>query len=220
MKLQLNPTEVRVLGSLVEKETTTPEYYPLTIKALQNACNQKSNRYPVVFYDEATVLEQVERLRSKGLVLKVSGGGSRVLKYRHILKDAIHLSRQQMALLGGLMLRGPQTIGELRGRAERMYHFEKLEEVETIIDEMINEDPPLVIKLARKAGRKEHRYMHLLAGEPKPEDVNGYQNQVRQVQPAPPENVRIEALEKQLTSVKNDLEKLINEFSEFKKQFE
>ena len=130
----LHPTEVRVLGALVEKEITTPEYYPLTLNALVNACNQKSSREPVVNYGEDTVSQALTLLRNKGLGLRITGAGHRVEKYGHTLGEKLNLGRREMALLCVLMLRGPQTVGELRGRTERMHDFEDLEEVERCLE--------------------------------------------------------------------------------------
>ena len=130
----LHSIEVRVLGSLLEKDLTTPEYYPLTLNALQNACNQKSSREPIVNYDETTVAQGLELLRQKQLVLKVSGAGHRVEKYAHRLGETLNLGRRELALLAVLMLRGPQTVGELRGRTERMHPFEDMEEVERVLE--------------------------------------------------------------------------------------
>src|SRR5712691_11490008 len=141
----LHSIEVRVLGALLEKDLTTPEYYPLTLNALQNACNQKSSREPVVNYDETTVVQGLDLLRQKQLVLKVSGAGHRVEKYSHRLGETLNLGRRELALLCVLMLRGPQTVGELRGRTERMHDFEDLEEVERCLEVLAARDPdPLV----------------------------------------------------------------------------
>ena len=130
----LHPIEVRVLGALLEKDLTTPEYYPLTLNALQNACNQKSSREPIVNYDETTVAQGLELLRQKQLVMKVSGAGHRVEKYAHRLGETLNLGRRELALSAVLMLRGPQTVGELRGRTERMHPFADLEEVERVLE--------------------------------------------------------------------------------------
>ena len=146
----LHPVEVRVLGALLEKDLTTPEYYPLTLNALQNACNQKSSREPIVNYDETTVLQGLELLRQKQLVLKVSGAGHRVEKYAHRLGETLNLGRRELALLCVLMLRGPQTVGELRGRTERMHPFEDMEEVERVLEALAARDPdPLAAPATR-----------------------------------------------------------------------
>src|SRR5579862_4482539 len=137
----LHPIEVRVLGALLEKDSTTPEYYPLTLNALVNACNQKSSREPVVGYDEDTVLQALSLLRNKGLAVKISGAGHRVEKYAHAFGEKWNLGRRESALLQVLMLRGPQTVGELRGRTERAYEFADLEEVETCLDSLSTREP-------------------------------------------------------------------------------
>jgi len=162
MDFSLNADEVRVLGSLLEKEITTPEYYPLSLNALLNACNQKSNRDPVVHYDEDMLQRVLYTLREKGLLLNITGGGSRVPKYGHRLTEKLNLGRRELAILCELMVRGPQTPGELRTRAERMHHFDEVAEVESVLDRM----PELVTKLSRRPGEKEARYAHLISGAP------------------------------------------------------
>jgi hypothetical protein len=159
----IDDAEVRILGCLIEKEMTTPEYYPLSLNALTDACNQKTNRSPVVAYDEATVAEKLESLRQKGLAGRIQAPGSRVAKYLHAVLDRHDLSRQELALLCELMLRGPQTPGELRSRAERMCPIGSIEDAERALQTLIEHDPPLVEKLPRELGRKECRYAHLLS---------------------------------------------------------
>src|SRR5580700_7640467 len=157
----LHPIEVRVLGALLEKDITTPEYYPLTVNSLQNACNQKSNREPVVSYDETTVLQALELLQTKGLVVRISGAGHRVEKYGHRLGEKLNLGRRELALLCVLMLRGPQTTGELRGRTERMHDFADVDEVERVLESLATHDPdPLTTRMPRG------RWAHLFAGAP------------------------------------------------------
>ncbi|MCU1263114.1 MAG: hypothetical protein JWO80_5999 [Bryobacterales bacterium] len=158
----LDPVEVRVLAALLEKESTTPEYYPLTLNALVNACNQKSNRYPVVAYDDETVSEGLERLRAKKLSTVIISGG-RAQKYAQRISETLNLGRRELALLCTLMLRGPQTLGELRDRSDRMHHFEDLAQAELCLDHLIEGE--LAVKLPRQAGQKESRYAHLLSGE-------------------------------------------------------
>ncbi len=158
----LDPVEVRVLGSLLEKESTTPEYYPLTLNALVNACNQKSNRYPVVSYDEETVSHALELLRSKKLSAVIVSGG-RAQKYAQRISELLNLGRRELALLCTLMLRGQQTLGELRDRSDRMYHFDDLAQAELCLQHLM--DGGLAIKLPRQPGQKESRYAHLLSGE-------------------------------------------------------
>jgi uncharacterized protein len=163
---QLEAHEVRVLGALIEKEATTPEYYPLSLNALVNACNQKSNRDPVVDYDEDTVREAIERLRAKQLAFIITGSG-RVHKYSQRISETLNLGRRELAVLCTLLLRGPQTLGEIKDRSERMYAFTDLSEAERVL-EKLSEWPggSLAKKLPRQSGQKEARYAHLLSGEP------------------------------------------------------
>lgn len=168
----LDAEEVRVLGCLLEKEITTPEYYPLTLNALVNACNQRSNRDPVVTYQEDQVTTALDRLRHRGLSFIQTGAGMRVPKFGHRLPEALNLGRRELALLCELMIRGPQTLGELRGRSERMHTFSDLDEVEGCLRGLMAREPePLVIKLERWQGTKEPRYAHLLSGEPEKASV-------------------------------------------------
>src|SRR3954454_14112583 len=161
----LEPSEVRVLGSLIEKEATTPEYYPLSLNALVNACNQKSNRDPVVDYDDEVVLAALERLRSLGLAFVISG--SRVTKYSQRISETLNLGRRELAVLCILLLRGPQTLGEIKDRSERMFAFGDLSEVETVLDRLAEwPGGALATKLPKQPGQKEIRFAHLLAGEP------------------------------------------------------
>ncbi|MEP7354025.1 MAG: YceH family protein [Acidobacteriota bacterium] len=155
----LHPAEVRVLGALIEKDLTTPEYYPLTLNALQNACNQKSSREPIVHYDEETVAQALQSLRDRQLASRISGAGHRVEKYGHRLGDLLNLGRREMAVLCVLMLRGPQTVGELRGRTERMHEFSDMEEVEHVLSSLASRVPdPLTAPVARG------RWVHLWSG--------------------------------------------------------
>ena len=161
----INDVETRILGSLVEKQLTTPEYYPLTLNALVAACNQKSNRDPVVAYDEKTVTDALERLRDRNLVYVFYGSTSRVPKYKHMLPSVYELEPPDVAVMCELMLRGPQTLGELRGRGDRLYQFSGLGEVQETLDGLARRDDPLVLKLERQPGQKEARFAHLLNGE-------------------------------------------------------
>jgi uncharacterized protein len=163
----LNAEDVRVLGSLGEKELTTPENYPLSLNALTNACNQISNRDPVVQYDEATVKAAVDRLRKYSLVRSIQRADARVMKYMHLMADALNLDRPEIAAMCVLMLRGPQTAGEIRTRGGRLFEFPSLEDVEATLNRLIAGMPnPLVVRLERQPGQKETRYAHLLSGEP------------------------------------------------------
>jgi uncharacterized protein YceH (UPF0502 family) len=216
----LNDIEIRVLGCLIEKEMTTPDYYPLTLNALTNACNQKSNRDPVMNLEETDVVRALDGLRLKGLAMQAHGEGSRVPKYRHSLAEKLYLEPEESAILCELLLRGPQTVGELRGRADRMHSFEDLARVEAVLQELTERQPPLVIKLPRQPGRKEHRFGHLLAGEPEfaPEDRL----------PAPEaatvkvraENERIEALEQEVATLREEVAELRRALEQFRSQFE
>src|SRR6516165_2734244 len=165
MDIQLTEIEVRVLGALVEKDTTTPDYYPLSLNALVNACNQKSNREPVMNLDQSTVQDALDSLTAKGLAGPLSSAESRVTKYAHRLQEVFNFDRRETAVLCVLLLRGPQTPGELRVRTDRIYRFDGLEAVESALHRLIDREPPLVKKLPRVPGTKESRYAHLLAGE-------------------------------------------------------
>lgn len=163
--MDLTPEEVRVLGALAEKQLTTPQYYPLTLNALVNACNQTSNRHPVVRYDDATVERALASLRERGLVRTVLSPGNRAPKYRHVLEEQLTLVREELAVTTVLLLRGPQTVGELRTRTERMHPFSSLEEVEAALDRLATRhEEPLARRLERQPGQKEARYEHLLGG--------------------------------------------------------
>jgi uncharacterized protein YceH (UPF0502 family) len=212
MDLLLHPIELRILGSLLEKEITTPEYYPLSLHALVNACNQKSNRDPVVSFDEATVEQALPSLRDKGLLLTVTGAGSRVPKYGHRISEKLNLGRRELAILCELVLRGPQTLGELRNRAERMHPFDDLAEVESVIDHM----PELIVRLTRRVGEKEARYTHLLAGPP----AAGAAAESENAWDAPAPRDRIGALEAEVARLRDELEELKQQLAGFKKQFE
>ena len=213
MDLSLDADEVRVLGSLLEKEITTPEYYPLSLNALLNACNQKSNRDPVVHFDEETVERVLFMLRDKGLLLNITGAGSRVPKYGHRLSEKLNLGRRELAIICELMLRGPQTLGELRTRADRMHHFDEVSEVESVLDRM----PELVTRLPRRPGEKEARYAHLLSGPP-PVGAAAQEHTADAI--APPRPDRIATLEVEVAQLRDDFEDLKRQFAGFQKQFE
>lgn len=213
----LNPVEIRVLGCLAEKELATPEYYPLTLNALVNACNQKSNRSPVVQYDDLTVAGALESLRPVGLVT-LSAEGGRTAKYCHNLDGKLKLSPPELAVLVELLLRGPQTPGELRQRASRMSAIDSLEELEEILEEMQQREEPIVVRLPRQPGRKECRYAQLLAGEPELEAVDAeLPAAVRQVRA---DNQRLDELEQQVTQLSEELAELREEFRQFRQQFD
>jgi uncharacterized protein YceH (UPF0502 family) len=221
METILNEAEVRVLGALVEKQVTTPEYYPLTLNALVQACNQKNNRHPVVGYDEALVSHTIETLRAKNLVYVFYGSTSRVPKYKHMMMEVFDINSRELALICLLMLRGPQTPGELRGRAERLYDFSGLDEVEETLKSLIEkESQSLVVRLARQPGQKEIRYAHLLAGEVSAE----FQPATFETEPRHAnknaEPGRLDALEQEVETLRTQLTGLRQEFEDFKKQFD
>lgn len=163
--MELTPTEARVVGCLIEKEAATPQYYPLTLNALVTACNQTSNRNPIVNYDEATVQDALTTLREQGLTRIVHSVHNRAAKYRHVLDERLDLDRRALAVLAVLLLRGPQTVGELRTRTERLADFESIAEVEQTLGELAGRETSLVVRLDRQPGQKEVRYAHLLSGE-------------------------------------------------------
>ena len=189
-----------MLGSLLEKDLTTPEYYPLTLSALHNACNQKSSREPIVHYDETTVAQGLELLRQKHLILKVTGAGHRVEKYAHRLGESLNLGRRELAILCVLMLRGPQTVGELRGRTERMHPFEDLDQVEHVLNSLAAREPdPLVAPASRG------RWRHLWGNEPEEE---------------PEANVPRPNLESRVTALEREMDELKRAMESFRRQFE
>lgn len=212
----LNEVEVRVLGSLIEKQLTTPEYYPLTLNALVAACNQKSNRDPVVSYDENTVTGSLDSLRDKNLVYVFYGSNSRVVKYKHMFPNVFELGPPEVAVMAVLMLRGPQTIGELRERTGRMHEFAGMGEVQETLDNMAHRDEPLIVRLERQPGQKDARYAHLLSGEV---DVASL-SVARERSASGSQNEKIEKLEVDIERLKNDLVAFREEFAEFRKQFE
>jgi uncharacterized protein YceH (UPF0502 family) len=215
---ELNDIEVRVLGSLVEKQVTTPEYYPLTLNALMLACNQKNNRTPVTAYDEATVAQALETLREKNLAYVFYGSTSRVPKYKHVLPEVMHLSQPELALLCVLLLRGPQTTGELATRAFRLHEFSGLEEVEATLNTLLAREPdPLVKRLARQPGQKEARFAHLLAGDVSEALVETARHETGG---RASQGDRVVRLEEEVTVLKSKVEKLQEQFEVFRKQFE
>ena len=209
MDIILNETEVRILGCLIEKEMTTPEYYPLSLNSLTNACNQKSNRNPTTSYEEGVLSQGLDRLQEKGLARKSYTAGSRVPKYLHTLLDKFDLSGQEIAVLCELMLRGPQTPGDLRTHAERMSPFGSLEEVEKTLQGLLDHTPALALKLPRESGRKECRYMHLFSGDLIKEETV----------PDMSAEERISRLEEETARLRSELEELKLALAEFKSQF-
>jgi uncharacterized protein len=218
VNIVLNEVEARVLGALLEKEITTPDYYPLSLNALVNACNQKSNRDPVMNLEEDSVRDALRTLQDNSLARSVSAADSRVTKYEHRLQEAFNFDRREAALFCELLLRGPQTPGELRTRAERMHRFDDLSEAQSALQRLMNREPALVKVLARQPGTKESRYMHLLSGEPQP----GSSATVLEV-PAASEREKIDGfarLSSEVAELRRDVADLKQQFGAFRKQFE
>ena len=217
----LNDIELRVLGCLIEKQITTPEYYPLTLNALTHASNQKNNRDPVVAFEEATVARGLEGLRNKKLVSTVTGTGIRVQKYNHCFDEVFELSRPEVTVLCLLMLRGPQTVGELRTRSGSMYNFESLADVETVLNTLATRNTrPLVGRLPRQTGQKEVRFCHMLSGllpDTIPEPTLPPDPTLLQLRA---EHERIDHLEGEIRSLTSRMTELQHQFDAFKKQFE
>ncbi len=218
MSLVLNEVEARVLGALLEKEITTPDYYPLSLNALVNACNQKSNRDPVMTLVEDSVGNALRALNDNSLARSVSAADSRVTKYEHRLQEAFNFDRREAAIFCELLLRGAQTPGELRSRAERMHHFDDLSEVQSALQRLMNRQPPLVKVLARQPGTKESRYIHLLSGDVEPASSSA-------VHETPAVASRESAdkfsrLESEVAELRKDIAELKQQFAAFRKQFE
>jgi len=217
MDLLLTDIEVRVLGVLIEKEITTPDYYPLSLNALTNACNQKSNRNPAMMLEEYAVREALDSLSRKWLAGPASTAESRVTKYGHRVQEVFNFDRRETAVLCELMLRGPQTGGELRAHAERMYRFDDLEALESTLARLGERAPPLVKKLPRIPGTKESRYAQLLGGD-KSDWIEVKQPAGFSANPALED--RVFQLERETTDMKHQLDDLREQFAQFKKQFE
>jgi uncharacterized protein len=218
VELNLTEIEARVLGALVEKEGTTPDYYPLSLNALVNACNQKSNRHPVMALDEDAVRAALDGLNRKNLAGVAGGADSRVPKFEHRLQETFNFSRPETAVLCVLLLRGPQTPGELRGRAERLYQYPDLEAVHSALQHLMDRQPPLAKVLPRQPGTKESRYAHLLSGEveswePEPSAEAASSS-------ASPDFERLTQLEAQVSSLQEEVASLKEQLAEFRKQFE
>jgi len=215
----LSAVETRVLGSLVEKELTTPEYYPLSLNALVNACNQKSNRDPFMNLDEDSVRAALRTLDQKGLAGPADNMVSRVTKYEHRLQEAFNFNRHEIAILCELLLRGPQTPGELRNRADRMHKFEDLGIAQSTLQRLMKREPPLVKVLPRQPGTKEARYAHLLSG-----DVQGWTPEASTAPAAAAAAAvsgdRISRLENQIADLQKEVADLKQQLATFRKQFE
>jgi len=225
----LTEIETRVLGSLIEKDITTPDYYPLSLNALVNACNQKNNRDPVMTLNESAVRDALMTLQEKRMAGPAGGADSRVTKYEHRLQEVFNFDRREIAIVCVLLLRGPQTPGELRGRTERMYHFDALEDVVSTLDRLAQREPPLVCILARQPGTKEYRYMHLFSGEPLEPTVSraameressGSVTTEASPYAAPPPAQRLAVLEEEVSRLRADLTEVQQQLATFRKQFE
>lgn len=226
MDFILDPVAVRILGCLIEKETTTPDYYPMSLNALVNACNQKSNREPVMELSEVEIECGIETLRQHHLVWQRSVSGARVYKYEHNIKSVIHLSESELALMCTLMLRGAQTVGELRSRSERLHTFDSIEDAEKKLQKLIcREEGALVLELPRLAGRKEPRYIHLLSGEEWARSQSGTSDEGEAESSHGPSEVktaadRIKTLEGEVAMLKKGLAELRDEFNSLKNELE
>jgi uncharacterized protein YceH (UPF0502 family) len=218
MEIKLTEIEVRVLGALIEKDITTPEYYPLSLNALVNACNQKTNRDPVMQLEEDAVRDALEGLQQQRMAGPARGADSRVTKYEQRLQEVFNFTRQEIAVLCVLLLRGPQTPGELRGRAERLHRFEALEDVQSALQKLMQREPPLAKVLPRQPGTKESRYAHLLAGDvveaevPVHAGVGGASNSA--------DAERISRLEEEVVELRRDLAEVKDSMERFRRQFE
>jgi hypothetical protein len=223
MDITLTGNEVRVLGSLIEKDITTPEYYPLSLNALMNACNQKSNRDPVMQLDEDAVRDALEGLQQQRMAGPARGADSRVTKYEQRLQEVFNFTRGETAVLCVLLLRGPQTPGELRGRSERLHRFETLDDVQSALQKLMQRDPPLAKVLPRQPGTKESRYAHLLGG-----DVAGMEEAARggesvnsDFSPSHSTNAgRVEQLELEVAELRREVSDIKDQWERFRKQFE
>jgi uncharacterized protein len=218
MELTLTETEARVLGSLIEKDITTPEYYPLSLNALVNACNQKSNRDPMMQLDENTVRDALSGLQENRLAGPASGADSRVTKYEHRSQEVFNFTRAETAVLCVLLLRGPQTPGELRGRTERLHHFETLDDVQSALQKLMQRQPALAKVLPRQPGMKESRYVHLLSGDvvapetPQAIVASGSHNSA--------DAERLARVEEEVSVLRQEIAQLKSQLEGFRKQFE
>jgi len=223
--VNLTEIETRVLGALIEKDITTPDYYPLSLNALVNACNQKNNRDPVMTLDEETVRQALAALQEKRLAGPAGGADSRVTKFEHRLQEVFNFDRREIAVVCVLLLRGPQTPGELRGRTERMYHFEALDDIVSTLDRLAQREPPLARILPRHPGTKESRYTHLFSDLPMsspPEDADVYGARA----PSPPNASttssadRLASLEQEVSRLRAEVSALQQQLAAFRRQFE
>ena len=224
MNFILTEIETRILGSLIEKDITTPDYYPLSLNALVNACNQKNNRDPVMTLDESSVRDALASLQEKRLAGPAGGADSRVTKFEHRLQEVFNFDRREIAVVCVLLLRGPQTPGELRSRTDRMYHFDALEDVVSTLDRLAQREPPLTAILPRQPGTKESRYTHLFSGEPPESDVgrtlmsaNVSTNATASTNSS---DDRITVLEEDVARLRSELSEVQQQLAAFRKQFE
>jgi hypothetical protein len=217
----LTELETRVLGALIEKDVTTPDYYPLSLNALVNACNQKNNRDPVMTLDESTVRDALASLQEKRLAGPASGADSRVTKFEHRLQEVFNFDRREIAIVCVLLLRGAQTPGELRSRTDRMYHFEALDDIVSTLDRLAHRDPPLASILPRQPGTKESRYTHLFSGEPPlSEDLNPTRAPSPATAGANSTADRLATLEEEVSRLRQELTEVQQQLATFRKQFE
>ncbi|MFZ0805142.1 MAG: YceH family protein [Candidatus Sulfotelmatobacter sp.] len=222
MPLLLTEIETRVLGALVEKDITTPDYYPLSLNALVNACNQKNNRDPVMTLDDETVRDALSSLQEKRLAGPAGGADSRVTKFEHRLQEVYNFDRREIAVLCVLLLRGLQTPGELRGRTDRMYHFEGLDDVTSTLDRLAQRQPPLARILPRQPGTKESRYTHLFSGEPSVAEMErtAQPTSASQNSASASTSDRVAALEEEVARLRTELSEVQKQLVTFRKQFE
>lgn len=218
MERLIDDIEARVVGCLVEKDLATPEYYPLTLNALTNACNQKSNREPVMLLQETDVVRALDSLRQKQMAHQ-SAEGVRAAKYCHNLEGLLNLDPEDLAILAELLLRGPQTVGELRNRAERMHPVGDLQSVEVLLQNLMERDQPLVTRLPRQSGRKEHRFAHLLSGIPELDETSTLPAEPARRQ-VTAENDRITRLEDEIAAIRLELDEVRDQLKTFQAQFE
>jgi uncharacterized protein YceH (UPF0502 family) len=213
MDITLTPVEARILGSLLEKESTTPDYYPLSLNALTNACNQRSNRNPVMEVEETTVVRALDTLLRKQLVWQKKSSDSRVMKYAHRIESIREFSPAERAVICVLLLRGPQTVGELRGRTGRMWKFDGLDDVQNTLEALAAcEDGPYAAKLPREAGRRERRYAHLFCGPVEVDEEESAREPARLKVAA--ENERLDRLEEEVKKLRQEMEDLRRQLGE------
>lgn len=220
MNVILNEYELRVIGALVEKQIATPDYYPMTLNALTNACNQKNHRDPVVSYDDGIVERALNSLKEKNLAYVFHGADARVAKYGHIFPKAFDLSVTEVAVMCVLILRGPQTPGELRARTAHLYNFEQLSDVEATLQSLSSRERPLVVKMARQPGARESRFAQLLGGDVDLEETSAPARAESGASQMRPDKERMAKLEEEIGLLRQELDELKQQFTNFKKQFE